>query len=304
MTLRQWAGTTCTLTVISLTAIGCGGGGSDTLPGIEYPSAPITGSSRADVITAPTVAPPATNASTGQTTTTITNPATGATLTDVVIPTNPALQPRTGEPVVVIPATTTSIGATIAPDSVTGAEPVVSLLPNDASEVEEDTRQAGTPLLRATMNRDGSLKQNVAVAAVGTYTLRFRNVTAVSSGSRQLTIDRLSIVFQVKRDGATYRTTLPSSFNANLPAFGEVIAPNPSLTGWQAGGIQFALDSGAAGGTAILSLTHANGTVTRTASVGSTTDSAGQVLTQILMNSGGPTMGNPCRRVDLKTFFP
>jgi hypothetical protein len=279
---------------------GCGGGGGGggvTAP--NYPSSSLTGTARTEEIASPVVSAIATDPATGVTVATLTNPVTGTILTNVVVSADPAFQPRAGEPALVLPAGQTQIGASFETGRAANDFAWASLY---AGDVSGEPSSKIKPVVRARIDANGQLMDSVAFAGQGVFTLRFERVKAINSKARNLTIDLLNFVFQARKSPiGAYQTSLPKTFNAVLPAFGEMIAPNPAKSGWEAGGIAFTLDPTTRGGAVELFVDHANGQIKRTARAG---NGGSTTTTQILMAAGGTTMGAPCRRVDLKCFFP
>lgn len=284
MALRHWVSGVCALSAIAFTVVGCGGGNS--VLG-AYPSALFSGSSDTRAANNPTITNVGTNAD-GQTTATVVDVGTGVNLGNVVIPTPTAFRPVSGQPALVFLPGSTQFGGTFGRSR---ADNWVTLYHTDVSG--DPNPSSANEVLRARVDDNGALLDPIAVGGTsGRFTLRMNNVTVHGMAGRSLTMDTVNIVFEYSVQGGTVVTTFPTSFNANLPSFGELVTQDPNKTGWEAGGIQvnFGLDSVDVD----MFVDHANGTFTRGASTGSGTTAT------ILIGNGVTVMGDPCRRVDLK----
>lgn len=100
--------------VLAVTA-GCGGGGGSAAPFVvpAGTSATVEGVSGGRALSAPTVSAVTIDGA-GQSRVNISDPATGETLSDVIVPGRSDLQPRTGQPVLIMDAAQLNLGVTFA----------------------------------------------------------------------------------------------------------------------------------------------------------------------------------------------
>ena len=300
MKFQHWVGGVCALTTVSLTVAGCGGGGGSLSSGPAL-SANITAASGSKAIAAPVVSAVTTDPTTGTKTVSITDPTTGTTLSNVVVPSNAALQPTTGSPALLINAANLNLGTDFlapGPHAVAAPHAVAPLTYATLYEgtAVDPTRQ----ILKVGINQAGQLMNSVAVSgAADIYTLNFQNVKARTAPGTSLIIDNLNFVFQVRTVAGLLQTSLLTTLKGVLPAFGQSLTHDPAKPDYTGGGILFTTAPGTAG-TAQLFLDQANGQFNKSATLGNAgTDGTNQVQTQILTGSSGATMGVPCREVQL-----
>ena len=311
MNFRHWAGGACALTAISLSVTGCGGGGDNSQPASSPSlSTSISGVSGSKAIAAPLVTPVVVDPGTGSDTVTVTDPNTGTTLNNVVVPTDAAVQPVSGQPALVLNAANLNLGVTFGAANGNArpeATAKVVTAPVSYASLYEGVGLNGTPVLRVGINADGSLQNSVAIGGTttpATYTLNFTNVHAPTKPGKSLVFNNLDFVFQVRVLNGQLQNTLLTSLKGVLPAFGEPLTHDPSKSDWTGGGILFTTDPSANGGSAALFLNQANGQMNKSAVLGSVgTDGTGQAQTQILIGSGGTILGAPCQEVRLTCLF-
>jgi hypothetical protein len=309
MKFKYWIGSACALSLISATLTGCGGGGgggSTSSSSAPAASTSLDATSGSSTLSAPQVSAAVVDPASGSTMVNLTDSVSGKVLSGVVVPANLAFQPTTGQPALVVDAAALNMGVKF---GTSGAQPQAfahSATPvSYVSLYQGNTVNSANLLLKAGIGSDGKLQNSVALAAVpGTYTLNFTDVIASTKPGTSLIIDNLDFVFQVRLVSGQAQTTLPINLKGILPAFGEQITHDPAKPDWTGGGILFALDPSAVGGNAELFVDHANGQIDAQSTIGNYGTSAGNALTEILTKPNGPTMGAPCRKVQLTCLFP
>jgi hypothetical protein len=310
MNLRHWAGIASVLTLISLATAGCGGGGSSSSVVVPDPTSvsatppSIEGRSGSKAVTNPIVSEPTLDPATGLYTVSLTDPATGKTLNNVAVPSDPRLRPRTGQPAVVVNADELDFGTDFNASKARGQVTRDSAPKIYVTLYDGDTLDSAHELMKIEI-LNNKLQNSVAIgAADGTYALGFVNVKMKTNPGKSLVLDHLNFIFQTRVVSGQLQVSMPTTIKGVLAPFGEQITHDPTKKDWTGGGVQFTMGAGAKGGTAELKVQHANGTIDKKVTIGNAGSANGETVSQILTESGGPLMGDPCQKVELTCLFP